>query len=143
MKFLSSFKRSFCHACYAFCIMTLLYSFIMFLIEKDAYISSLVVFLFWPFWFFVLFALDLVTKSRLYGSIRFLLHYAITMLSLWFFILYPHRSSFASGAGLIGIFAGATLLYIILAITRAIFAKKFGKNQKETEKKPYKNVYKK
>ena len=142
MKPLSILKKSFCYSCYGFCIMTLLYSLIMYWIDSYAHMYSLTVLLFFPFCFSLVFSAIWLRYSKMKFPVRCLIHYIVTMLACWFFIISPHSSAFLfSPAGIIGILAALTLVYAVIVLI--VFIIKSNKRKKANQKIEYKNVYKK
>ena len=134
------FKKSLSYSCYGFCALTLLYSVAMYLINGDANMYPLVIALFFPFCFCLIFAWKMLKDAKLNLLLSFIIHFAVTMLSFWFFICYPHRAAFETGVGLIGIFTIVSVIYTIISVIGFVIYS--AKKRKENAKKEYKSVYK-
>ena len=139
MSLYCALKKSLRLACYGFCVLTLLYSLIM-LAANDTYatMSVLVVTLFYPFCFVIVFVNELLRKSRLNILIHALLHYVTTLLAFWLCICFPHRASLTGASGTV-LFAAVTIIYAIGTLIVSKYSE--DKKKKAEHKAEYKNVY--
>lgn len=136
--FSSILKKAISLACYGFCVLTLLYSFIMLCVhDSEASMSVLVVFLFFPFCFSMTFVDGLLRASKLGGGVRTLLLYVTFLVSFVLLICLPHKAAL-SGASLLVLLVAASLIYGIgfLLYTWVILPKK------QSQKSDYVSVYK-
>lgn len=142
MSFISSVKESLKAACYGFCCLTVLYSFIMLLIYQgvDANMSVRTVLLFYPLSFVITFVCNFMNRKKWNSSLKSFVLYVTILASAGLFIFLPHQNTL-KGSSLVILFAMITLSYWFgAAIFFAVYSQQKKKENRESE---YTGVYNK
>lgn len=134
-------KQVLTRSCVLFTVMVALYSLINLVLyssnsESFLALSSLRVFLFYPFSLLLSLSYPLFFCAKLDAWLRTVLHYMITMVGVYLFLILPLGLSKVSGA-LMGLLL-FTFLYILLAL---IFFFIHGKLHKKSTAEDYTPVY--
>lgn len=138
-------KKTFTTACVIFTVLVALYSLINLALygsDSDSYLalSSLRVFLFFPFSLAVSFANSLFEVRSLDGWLKVALHFIITMAAAFLCLVLPISADTTPSAMLMGMFL-FLLLYVLVAAVLGILRSR--RKREENAKQDYAPVYRK
>lgn len=140
MAFSSILKRALASACYGFCGLTLLYSFVMIgIYDTRANMSVFTVLLFYPFCLAISLTNAMLVNSKMRGFSRSLVRYIAFLIASGLFICLPHKETITGTVALI-LFFIFTLIYIICSVVYALCFVSRRKSVEDSER--YISVYK-
>ncbi len=137
------FKKILLSACVYYTVTTFLLIFLFWLISNDITraMHPVALMLILPFSIFFATANNIFRSERLARWQRVLVHYALTMSGVWFFLFLPNKAEGQSAGGAALLFLVLSLMYLLIMGTVLFFRGRVARiSREETE---YESVYKK